>query len=103
LGSPFGHGADPDVVGLGEGVGSGVGEESSQPLTVDEGKVWSVIGRGARPRVIKIVATTMINTSASTPISSPIAGTRDLGAGAMDGGGRRGSLVVAADQAVPSQ
>jgi hypothetical protein len=55
LESPIGQGTSPVGVGLGVGVGegvplgvgSGVGDESSQPLTVEDGKVWSVIGRGA--------------------------------------------------------
>jgi hypothetical protein len=68
-------------------------------LTVD-GEGLVVIGRGDRPRVIKIAATTMIITSVSTPINSPIAALGTLGVGAVVGGGRRGSLVVAADQAV---
>jgi hypothetical protein len=111
LGSPLGHGANPDGVGLGAAVGEavalgggGVGEESSQPLTVEDGNVWSVIGRGARPRKITIAATTVIITSASTPMSNPIPGRRGvLGTTPGIGGGCRGSFVVAADQAVPSQ
>jgi hypothetical protein len=54
--------------------------------------------------MIKIAATTMITTSASTPMSSPIPGRRGLlGTAPGIGGGCRGSFVVAVDQAVPSQ